>query len=121
MHSETVEQQLLVRVEGAIVNALMTIMSSVRRIAGVPALWLERIETRERLSAMPEWLLADIGLDRSAVAREVRRPFWRPFGACLATSAASFRSAAPRAAPVPLPAVLRPVARFAGATFPTLS
>jgi hypothetical protein len=85
------------------------------------ALWWVRIELRERLGGMPERLLADIGLDHAAVAREARRPFWRPVGEGLGASAPTFQAVAPSRAPAALPAVLQPVLRLPGATFPILS
>jgi uncharacterized protein YjiS (DUF1127 family) len=102
-------------------TALAPIIAIVRWISSLPAVWWQRVETRERLGAMPERLLADIGLDHAAVAREVRKPFWRPLGECLAAGAAAFRPTAVSIAPVPVPAVLQPVARLSGATFPILS
>jgi len=78
-------------VEGEIMNALASSIARTRRLTGLPALWLERIAMRERLGAMPERLLADVGLDPVAVAREVRRPLWRPLGERLAPGAPPVR------------------------------
>ena len=83
-------------------NALASIIARTRRLTGLPALWLERIAMRERLGAMPERLLADVG-ER------------------LAPGAPPVRAASAPGTPLALPASLRPVARLAGATFPTLS
>ena len=102
-------------------NALASSIARTRRLTGLPALWLERIAMRERLGAMPERLLADVGLDPVAVAREVRRPFWRPLGERLAPGAPPVRAASAPRTPLAVPAALRPVARLASATFPTLS
>jgi uncharacterized protein YjiS (DUF1127 family) len=102
-------------------NALTPIFAGVLRVSSLLAVWLERVEMRRRLAAMPERLLADVGLERAEVTCEVGRPFWRPFGECLAAGRHSLRPAASLDVRVPLPTVLRPVARLAGATFPTLS
>ncbi|HSA81044.1 MAG TPA: DUF1127 domain-containing protein [Geminicoccaceae bacterium] len=100
-------------------NALTPIIAGVLRVSSLLAVWSERVEMRRRLAAIPEHLLADVGLERAQVTREVGRPFWRPFGECLAAGGPSLRPAA--SSGVPLPTVLRPVARLAAATFPTLS
>lgn len=102
-------------------NALAHIIAGVLRLGRVPAVWAARVAMREQLGAMPERLLADIGLNPAAVAREIRKPFWRPLGDCVEAGAAALRSTAPARAPVPIPAVLQPVARLSGATFPILS
>jgi uncharacterized protein YjiS (DUF1127 family) len=102
-------------------NTLAPFIGLAQRISRLAAIWSQRVETRERLRAMPERLLADIGLDHAAVAHEVRRPFWRPFGDCLGAGTSTFQPAALSCAPVAIPAVLRPVARLSGATFPLLS
>ena len=102
-------------------NALAPIIAGVRRMWGLLGVWSERVAMRRQLEAMPERLLADIGLGQAQVAHEVRRPFWRPFGERLAPGGPALRQAASLGSPVPLPTVLRPVARLAGATFPTLS
>ena len=39
--------------------------------------WHERAVTRRELAGMDEHLLHDIGLSRSDVLREARKPFWR--------------------------------------------
>jgi uncharacterized protein YjiS (DUF1127 family) len=102
-------------------NAFAPITAVVRRMSSMPAVWLRRVEMCEQLGAMPERLLADVGLDHAAVAREVRKPFWRPFGEDLGAGAKTFQPSALARAPVPMPAVLQPVARLSGATFPILS
>ena len=102
-------------------NALAPIIAGVLRLRSLLALWSERAAMRRQLEAMPERLLADIGLGHAQIAREVGRPFWRPFGECLAADGSSLRPPTSLARPVPLPTVLRPVARLAGATFPTRS
>jgi uncharacterized protein YjiS (DUF1127 family) len=102
-------------------NALAPIIASVRRMWSLLAVWSERVAMRRQLEAMPERLLADIGLGQAQVAREVGRPFWRPFGECLAADGSSLRPPTSLGTPVPMPTVLRPVARLAGAIFPTLS
>ena len=102
-------------------NALGSIIAGVLRMRGLLAVWSERVAMRKQLEAMPERLLADIGLGQAQVAREVRRPFWRPFGECLAMDGSSLRPPTSLGTLVPMPTALRPVARLAGATFPTLS
>jgi uncharacterized protein YjiS (DUF1127 family) len=71
------------RVEDKAMNALGRAVTDLGRFVRLPAVWSGRAAIRTRLAAMPERLLADIGLDRAAVAREARRPVWQPFGACL--------------------------------------
>jgi uncharacterized protein YjiS (DUF1127 family) len=102
-------------------TALGSIIAGVLRIRGLLAAWSERAAMRKQLEAMPERLLADIGLGQAQVAREVGRPFWRPFGECLAADGSSLRPPTSLGTRVPMPRVLRPVARLAGATFPSLS
>ena len=49
--------------------------------------WQQRRAERHHLRCLLTWddrLLADIGLNRCAVAREARRPFWQPFAPDLA-------------------------------------
>jgi uncharacterized protein YjiS (DUF1127 family) len=87
-------------------------IAGVRRMRSLLALWSERVAMRTQLEALPECLLADIGLSQAQVAREVRRPFWRPFGECLAPGGPALRAAASLGSPVPLPTVLQPVARL---------
>jgi len=99
----------------------LAMITGLARIARLPALWSERAAMRARLEALPERLLADLGLDRAAALREARRPFWRPFGACLAVDLSPPRSAAIPSAAAPMPAALRELARLPGATFPLLS
>jgi uncharacterized protein YjiS (DUF1127 family) len=41
-------------------------------------LWQDRANQRHRLSMAEDDMLRDIGLTRAEVAREVRKPFWRP-------------------------------------------
>ncbi len=46
----------------------------------VPFVWLHRHHERQELAGVldfPDYLLKDIGLERSAVAREAVKPFWR--------------------------------------------
>ncbi|MGR2738648.1 DUF1127 domain-containing protein [Billgrantia sp. Q4P2] len=37
----------------------------------------QRHRSRQELRHLDDHLLADIGLDRDTIAREVRKPFWR--------------------------------------------
>lgn len=41
-------------------------------------LWQERARQRRQLSRVENHLLQDIGLTRAEVAREIKKPFWRP-------------------------------------------
>lgn len=41
-------------------------------------LWKARVSARQNLSELDEHLLADIGLTRRQVSREVAKPFWKP-------------------------------------------
>ena len=97
------------------------VITGLARIGRAPALWSERAAIRARLEAMPERLLADVGLDRAAVAREARRPFWRPFGACLEPDPAPLWRAASPSASASVPTALLAATRLPGATFPLLS
>ena len=102
-------------------NALAPVITGLARIARAPAVWSERTAIRARLEAMPERLLADVGLDRAAVAREARRPFWRPFGACLEPDPTPRWRATSPSASASVPTALLAATRLPGATFPLLS
>jgi len=39
-------------------------------------IWQERARERRRLASLDDHLLRDIGLSRSAIEREIRKPFW---------------------------------------------
>ncbi|HEX2115744.1 MAG TPA: DUF1127 domain-containing protein [Alphaproteobacteria bacterium] len=39
-------------------------------------IWQERARERRRLASLDDYLLRDIGLSRSAIEREIRKPFW---------------------------------------------
>jgi len=46
-----------------------------------PLVWLRRHRERRELEGVldfPEYLLKDIGVQRSDIAREAVKPFWRP-------------------------------------------
>lgn len=45
-------------------------------VANLVALWRQRRRTRAALRDLPEHMLRDIGLTRSAADAEARRPFW---------------------------------------------
>jgi uncharacterized protein YjiS (DUF1127 family) len=98
-------------------KALAHVIAGALRIRSLPAIWSARVVLREQLGAMPERLLTDIGLDHAAVAREVRKPFWRPLRECVETGAPMLHATALGRAPVPMPAVPQPVARLSGAPF----
>jgi uncharacterized protein YjiS (DUF1127 family) len=112
MHSDSAEDEAM---------KALAVITGLVRIARLPALWSERAAMRTRLEALPERLLADLGLDREAVLREAHRPFWRPFGACLAVDLSPLGPAAVPGPAAPMPAALRELARLPGATFPLLS
>jgi uncharacterized protein YjiS (DUF1127 family) len=40
--------------------------------------WAERGRQRRQLAGLNDYMLRDIGLTRSDVAEEIRKPFWRP-------------------------------------------
>jgi uncharacterized protein YjiS (DUF1127 family) len=48
------------------------------RALGLLSLWLQRSRGRDELLTMNERELHDIGVKRSDVLREARKPFWRP-------------------------------------------
>jgi uncharacterized protein YjiS (DUF1127 family) len=102
-------------------NAFAPVIAGVLRVSSLVAVWSERVEMRRRLAAMPERLLADVGLDRAAVAREARRPFWRPFGACLEPDPTPRWRATSPSASASVPTALLAATRLPGATFPLLS
>jgi uncharacterized protein YjiS (DUF1127 family) len=56
-------------------------MASLNKIAirAVDALltWQQRSHERANLQSLSDHLLKDVGLNRSDVAREARKPFWR--------------------------------------------
>jgi uncharacterized protein YjiS (DUF1127 family) len=104
MHSDSAEDEAM---------KALAVITGLVRIARLPALWSERAAMRTRLEALPERLLADLGLDREAV--------WRPFGACLAVDLSPLGPAAVPGPAAPMPAALRELARLPGATFPLLS
>jgi uncharacterized protein YjiS (DUF1127 family) len=41
-------------------------------------LWQERATERHHLVTIEDHRLSDVGLTRAALAREIRKPFWRP-------------------------------------------
>ena len=52
-----------------------------RRFVGVLDVvlsWQERAAQRHHLSGLDDRLLADMGLDRGDVQREIEKPFWAP-------------------------------------------
>ena len=46
-------------------------------LAAAPDKWFERIQQRRELAELDDRMLADIGLDRNIVEREIHKPFWR--------------------------------------------
>ncbi len=47
------------------------------RLGATLGRWRKRIEEREQLARLDERSLRDIGLSRSAIEAELRKPFWR--------------------------------------------
>lgn len=47
------------------------------KFAVIVTRWHCRHRTRKALRALPDHLLADVGLSRDAAYTEARRPFWR--------------------------------------------
>ncbi|HEX7970193.1 MAG TPA: DUF1127 domain-containing protein [Stellaceae bacterium] len=47
------------------------------RLVAILALWRRRIQERDQLARLGERELHDIGLSRTAVYAEIRKPFWR--------------------------------------------
>lgn len=54
--------------------ARSTLMAGLERLL----LWQARARQRRHLSKMDDHMLNDIGLTRAEVAREIKKPFWRP-------------------------------------------
>jgi uncharacterized protein YjiS (DUF1127 family) len=83
------------------------------RLDAVSAVRRERRRISRELMAYNDHDLDDLGIRRAEIPAMARR---------LAAEAPSFRpAAASSGSAVPLPMVLRPIARLAGATFPLLS
>jgi uncharacterized protein YjiS (DUF1127 family) len=53
------------------------ILSLLRRVAALPALWCARIQARSRMQRMDDDTLLDLGLRRDQVETMRRKPFWR--------------------------------------------
>ena len=51
--------------------------SLIVRLIDRPLLWLERMRDRRTLAALDDRMLRDIGVSRSDVEAEARKPFWR--------------------------------------------
>lgn len=51
--------------------------SIIESAARVVYAWQERAEQRHQLASLDDRVLADMGLDRMAVAAECAKPFWR--------------------------------------------
>lgn len=41
------------------------------------ATWMQRIDSREKLKALSDHSLKDIGLTRLEIEQEIRKPFWK--------------------------------------------
>jgi uncharacterized protein YjiS (DUF1127 family) len=62
--------------------ALRAPQSSIRRMTGrrpraLIGAWIERSRQRRALADLDDRLLDDVGITRSAAAREIAKPFWR--------------------------------------------
>lgn len=58
----------------SVVNSIETLNE---RLGSTAALWQQRVADRRTLARMSDHMLADIGLSRTEVLREVNKPFWR--------------------------------------------
>jgi uncharacterized protein YjiS (DUF1127 family) len=82
------------------------------RLDAASAVRRERRRISRELMAYNDRDLDDLGIRRSEIPALARR---------VAAEEPPLRSGASSGSAVPLPTILRPIARFAGATFPTLS
>lgn len=55
----------------------LTKLNLSRHIEALNALLLRR-KTRKHLAALPDYLLKDIGVNRSDALHEASKPFWKP-------------------------------------------
>jgi uncharacterized protein YjiS (DUF1127 family) len=99
----------------------IALLEAGRRLLRQPGVWLARNRTRERLAALPQRQLRDIGLDPHWVAREAQKPFWQPFGTMFDEASDAIRlDAAARSMPAlrHVPRALRPAATFSTVLLP---
>ena len=47
------------------------------QVAATLTLWQQRVQERRELASLDDHMLADIGISRADVWREVHKPFWR--------------------------------------------
>jgi uncharacterized protein YjiS (DUF1127 family) len=47
------------------------------RLIDASIAWRERARQRRMLAGLNDRMLADIGLDRAMIGREIEKPFWR--------------------------------------------
>ena len=55
------------------------ILSRIQALAAMPGQWRQRAADLRHLRALDDHVLADIGLTRADVEREIHSPFWRPW------------------------------------------
>ncbi len=53
------------------------VVAQVARSIEILLLWQRRANERHALAELDDKILRDLGLSRSEVARELRKPFWR--------------------------------------------
>jgi uncharacterized protein YjiS (DUF1127 family) len=53
------------------------VVAQVARSIEILLLWQRRANERHALAQLDDKILRDLGLSRSEVARELRKPFWR--------------------------------------------
>lgn len=68
-----------VRTEGvfSLGRALSSIENALLTITDTLYVWQKRLADRQNLRAMDDHMLADIGLDRADISREIAKPFWQ--------------------------------------------
>ena len=68
----TIETAFTTSISNSGVFAMLT------RFAGEIGKWLERSQQRQQLAGLDERMLQDIGVSRTEVWQETRKPFWQP-------------------------------------------
>jgi uncharacterized protein YjiS (DUF1127 family) len=70
--------------EGAFARALLLGLSFFELVGALAVhgvlkvlVWQERARERNRLASLDDYMLRDLGLSRSDVARETTKPFWQ--------------------------------------------
>ena len=57
-------------------NHRFSVRLSAHRLNMLVNQWQHNRRTRKQLAEMPDYLLKDVGLDRSIVEQEILKPFW---------------------------------------------